>query len=729
MRQSLERTATGRFERPERPESPQRQERPERPERTGFRKDIEGLRAVAVVLVVLDHLAGWPSAGFIGVDVFFVVSGFLITGLLLDETERRGRLSFRGFYARRARRILPAALTVLAAIVITAHLVFRGLRVSQNVTDARWALGFAANIHFARTGTDYFADNRAPSLVQHFWSLAVEEQFYLVWPVVILIVLTVAGRWLSNRTARLALLAVIAAGSVASFAFAVQQTSHNPTPAYFSSPGRAWELGAGALVAVAAASFRGLGTLFGRARGPMSLLGLAGIVVSAFVVRSAPGFPAPWAALPVLSSVLLIVAGLNGPVGRWGIALTNPVSGYLGRISYSLYLWHWPVILVVAALVPDSALLKYSIAIFAMLGLSVASYHFVESPVRRLSFARPVRRRPRAGWRVGVVRPGVTALACLAVVLVLSALVPQRRQPSFTAAAGAPTLVAHAGPDVAQPRTALSSAINSSLSARAFPDFSPSLDHLGTARGSWGACDGATEANLSQCTFGSKPGSAHVAVVIGDSMALSWFPGIKAALPADNWTIYGLMLEACPAADVHVYDKSRRHYTDCDQRHKWVEQEANRLHPQLVILASADDTLERLGDDATGAQANAEYRAGLQKMITRLHPGPRRHVLTLSPPPKSGDLSTCDAAGSTPADCVTRVSDRWIAFDRVERAAAAATRTVYRDTHLWFCNIAGYCPAFIGSSVVRWDGQHVTDFYAESLSAEIRRVVAAAMGT
>ena len=193
-------------------------------------------------------------------------------------------------------------------------------------------------------------------------------------------------------------------------------------------------------------------------------------------------------------------------------------------------------------------------------------------------------------------RPGVTALACLAVVLVLSALVPQRKQPSFTAAAGAP-VIAHSGPDVAQPGTALASAISSSLSAKDFPDFSPSLDHLGTARGSWGACDGATDANLSQCTFGAKPGNAHVAVVIGDSMALSWFPGIKAALPADNWTVYGLMLEACPAADVHVYDKSRRHYTDCDQRHKWVEQEANRLHPQLVILASADDTLERLGDD------------------------------------------------------------------------------------------------------------------------------------
>src|SRR5450631_914041 len=142
-----------------------------------FRKDIEGLRAVAVVLVVLDHLVSWPRAGFVGVDVFFVISGFLITGLLLNESERRGRISIRNFYARRARRILPAALTVLLAVAVAAHLVFRGARVKDTVTDVWWSLGFSANIHFASIGTDYFQANRPPSLVQHFWSLAVEEQF------------------------------------------------------------------------------------------------------------------------------------------------------------------------------------------------------------------------------------------------------------------------------------------------------------------------------------------------------------------------------------------------------------------------------------------------------------------------------------------------------------------------------------------------------------------------
>jgi len=127
-----------------------------------FRSDIEGLRAVAVILVVLDHLTGRPSGGFIGVDVFFVLSGFLITGLLLKETEAQGRLSFRGFYARRARRILPASVTVLIAVIMAAHYAFRGVRVRETVTDVWWALGFGANVHFAELGTDYFQANRSP---------------------------------------------------------------------------------------------------------------------------------------------------------------------------------------------------------------------------------------------------------------------------------------------------------------------------------------------------------------------------------------------------------------------------------------------------------------------------------------------------------------------------------------------------------------------------------------
>jgi peptidoglycan/LPS O-acetylase OafA/YrhL len=693
---------------------------PDRHERSTFRRDVEGLRAVAVALVVLSHLTGWPRGGFVGVDVFFVISGFLITGLLLDETERDGRLSFRRFYARRARRILPVAISVLTAVVVAAHVVFRGARVAQTVTDVKWALGFSANVHFARTGTDYFQADRPPSLVQHFWSLAVEEQFYLAWPLAVLLVLALPA----GRPARLrALLAVVGAASVTSFVLAVLHTRDTPTSAYFSSLDRAWELGVGAFAAVAAAAFPNLPMRLGRGRRPVWLAGLAGIAMSGLLVPSAPGFPAPWGVVPVASTSALVVAGIDAPIGTWGLALTNPVSRYVGRISYSLYLWHWPVILLVAALVPRPWALRYPIAVLAMLGLAIASFHFVEVPLRRMRFGRPGR-QARLRLLARARRPALAAVGCLAAAAVLSVLVPGRAAPSFaTAAAAAPPGLTDAGPAVAKPHRSLAAAIDKALAATDFPRFDPPVGRLGSARTHWGACDGATGENLARCAFGSNDPHARVAVVIGDSVAMSWLPGVEAALSDRAWRIYGLTLEACPAADLPVRAVQGGHDADCDRRHAWVRTEAARLNPQLAILASTDDTLSRMGDGSGGARASAEYQAALQRTITTLHPGPRRHVLTLSPPPLANDLATCDTAGSAPAGCVRQISARWISFARAEAAAAAATHTSYSDTHLWFCNRAGYCPAFVGTTLVRWDGQHVTDVYARELAGEIRRVV------
>ena len=142
-----------------------------------FRTDVEGLRAVAVLLVLGDHLFGVPAGGFVGVDVFFVVSGFLITGLLVRERQRTGRISFRAFYVRRARRLLPAAVSTLVVTTLAAWVLFVDGRFRNTVTDGLWALLFGANVNFAQQWTDYFQTDAAPSPFQHFWSLAVEEQF------------------------------------------------------------------------------------------------------------------------------------------------------------------------------------------------------------------------------------------------------------------------------------------------------------------------------------------------------------------------------------------------------------------------------------------------------------------------------------------------------------------------------------------------------------------------
>lgn len=213
----------------------------------GFRPEIEGLRAVAVLLVVANHL-GWATGGFVGVDVFFVISGFLITGLLLSEAGRTGRISFVGFYRRRARRILPAALLTLIGTNLAAHAIFLAVRAHQTAVDSWWALGFLANVHFAANGTDYFRAELPPSLVQHFWSLSVEEQFYVVWPVVIAAVLLVSRRIRAGRAVvRPAVFGALAVIVIGSFVWALHETGSAPTRAYFDTGARAWELGAGAL--------------------------------------------------------------------------------------------------------------------------------------------------------------------------------------------------------------------------------------------------------------------------------------------------------------------------------------------------------------------------------------------------------------------------------------------------------------------------------------------------
>ena len=213
-----------------------------------FRGDIQVLRAVAVLLVVASHVTGVPEGGFIGVDVFFVISGFLITGMLLESADRPWREVVTRFYARRARRILPAALTTLAVTVAVSWLLLSSARADRVATDAVWAALFGANWHFAAVGTDYFASSTPPSPLQHYWSLAVEEQFYLVWPLLLALAF-VAMRARARRTTTTVALGLAGVVAVLSFGWACWQSADAPTVAYYSTLTRAWEIATGAIVA------------------------------------------------------------------------------------------------------------------------------------------------------------------------------------------------------------------------------------------------------------------------------------------------------------------------------------------------------------------------------------------------------------------------------------------------------------------------------------------------
>ena len=346
-----------------------------------FRPDVEGLRAVAILLVVLFHVGvPWLTGGFVGVDVFFVLSGFVITGLLLREHAVSGRTRLLSFYGRRSRRILPAATLVIIVTVFAAYHWLGFLTGNDTARVGRSASLFYANFYFIHTGTNYLASQAPPSALQNYWSLSVEEQFYVVYPT--LFILT---SWLGRRIElKYRLMAVLACGVVASFAWSVHQTSTSQIAAFFSPFTRAWELALGVLVAVASPQLARLPRTVAMT---MSWVGLAGIATAAVAYSSTTPYPGVAALLPVLATALVVAAGAAQPRLGAEILLRRPPFQWMGKLSYSLYLWHWPILILAAQYAGHPLSVGDNLLwVSAALGLSIVTFFALENPIRHSRF-------------------------------------------------------------------------------------------------------------------------------------------------------------------------------------------------------------------------------------------------------------------------------------------------------------------------------------------------------
>ncbi|WP_437385057.1 acyltransferase family protein [Plantibacter flavus] len=693
----------------------------------GFRADIQGLRAVAVVVVVLAHTTGLPVGGFVGVDVFFVISGFLITGLLLREDERTGRLSLGEFFVRRVKRILPAALTVLVATLALSSWLFNAPRALATWWDAVSAAALVSNWRFMATGTDYFHANDAPSPLQHFWSLSIEEQFYLVWPVLLVVVFALVARGTASRVrTRMVIAALLLAMVVASLAFGLWQSQSAPQAAYFSTGARVWELGAGALLAVCAPLLATMPT-------PLRVLagwaGLAGIVASALLISGESGFPVPWALAPVVSAMLLIAAGTGaGPAyGWWLLPLTNRLSRGVGAISYSLYLWHLPVLVFVPMLVPDTTLSSVPGLLAVILAVSLLSFLLIEQPLHRAPLAGGVRGdavaraaawtrwRERYASQYLYASVGVVIVAGLAVIV----LGPALRVP---VTGGGPAAVSTPAGD---PLAAIAGELQLASTAASWPDdLMPSLDDAIAATSSTNPARtcfdiGATP-DIGSCTWGDASAPKHL-YLVGDSTALAYAPAFRAIAEQSGgvWRVTTVGLYGCRFTQDLIQNSGAGVMDDCPTRKHDVAERIAQDQPDLVVVSNAFAA----GRTADGRPMDAAAMMASTLAETSGYAVPGRLVF-LAPPPLGADLGSCYSRVSSPQDCVVGVDAAWTEFAAANESSAAAAGERFVSSLPFSC-ADGACPAFAGTTPTKYDSVHLTPAFAEHIAPAIRQALAA----
>ncbi|QTX05253.1 acyltransferase family protein [Agromyces archimandritae] len=676
-----------------------------RPPRGPVRADIQGLRAFAVLVVIANHLFRQPQGGFVGVDVFFVISGYLITAHMLRELESHGRLSFADFYRRRARRIIPAATATIVVTVIAAAVLLPRSRAIQAGIDGVWAFFFGANWRALATDTDYFQLGLPPSPFQHFWSLSVEEQFYFVWP------LLAAGAFLLTtrafpRLARPLLIVGIAFAlvSAVSFAWAMIASAQDPSAAYFSTFTRAWELGAGAvLAAVLARPWR----LPFAARIALAWAGVVGLVVSVFAIPPDVVFPAPTALLPVLSAVLVISAGSGISSAAYDRALaplTSRVSGYLGDISYSLYLWHFPVIVLLPALLPTGEPLFVVAALVLTAALSVASYHLIEQPVRRSGWLLGHERASGADARRH--RRHLPVLAGLAIAGVVAGGLTAWRiaaPPAPQVSAADECFGAAAAPGIPDPCTPELAAADALL---------PSVDELADDTGVGFFCWRGETEPLRSCTFGSEDADATRVALVGDSHAAMVIPALRDRVAALGWRVdtytgYGCQWRA-PATG------------DCGDVMDEIQDRLERGEAYDIVITTAARWAV-----VDAVSAPGEYADAWAPVAER---GTRVIVVGDAPNVEEHALSCLARLGAEPSECGTDADTATRPADPLKAASALVPAAHYVDTRDLYCD-EERCPAVIGNAIVYRDtAGHVTGTYMESEGDELVRRLSAAAG-
>lgn len=692
----------------------------------GFRPDIEGMRAVAVALVVLSHagLTGL-AGGYVGVDVFFVISGFLITTLLLNEVGRSGTVSLAGFYARRALRLLPASALVLVATVAGAWFWLPATRFESIRVDALYATFYGINWRLAHEGVDYLNADAAPSPLQHFWSLAVEEQFYLIWPLLILILVLGRGnKGAGTRKTLVGALLVITAGSLC---LSITQTQTSAPWAYFGAHTRAWELAVGALVAIGAPQLAGLGkkpSPGGRAglqeklAAALSWAGLAAILTAALIYDEHTPFPGTAATLPVLGAAAIIAAGCATPCGGASVLLRTKPFQLVGRYSYSLYLWHWPMLMIgPAALGLEPTLELNLILVTGSMALAATSYHLVENPVRRL-------RMPSwQGLGLGLSLSAATAALALAASGYLPPL------PAGAPAANTVQSITEApDPGIRVRQLVADSARLTRLPANLRPNVLRARQNKPVIYPDGCHRDWSEREVQSPCLYGD-PNATETMFLFGDSHAAHWFPPVHKIATERGLRLASRTKSACQAATVLVFSVTLKHpYHECFDWREKVFREIERTRPKFVVISSSSGDSGGMINEANvrldkGPDRDQLWTRAWIKTFDRVRTTGAKIVFIEDTPWPSGSAPECLVTNPNRVNrCARPAAEAFLEPARrvmVAEAARARGATVI-DTRSWFCT-AEICPPVIGNTLVWKDNSHLTTAVANAMTPLLRR--------
>ena len=588
--------------------------------------EIQGLRALAAILVLIFH-AQFISGGFIGVDVFYVISGFLITGLLLKELNSTGRISLKAFYLRRSKRLLPASFLVLFVTALFAWLLLPPVSRGSIGRDLIATTLYISNYLFAWWQNDYQNLNATPSPFIHYWSLAVEEQFYIFWPLFIIALAKVKS--VHKYVVGFSLV------TISTFALGIWLTIAAPIWAFYSLPTRAWELSVGALVAL-------LPVLRRQSRA-LAIFGIGALAISAFWFSETTAFPGAYALLPVLGT-----AALLSSIGSWPRPLmllaTNRVALWIGKISYPLYLWHWPVlVLPISIFARELELWERIAALVATVILAELTNRFVEEPFRLKTFT------PRR------------IILSTAIAMSLALLI------GFGIAKSTTSSILVEGKQVTL----------ASIESRPTP------------------YDDGCHLNYHQsvsplCEFG-KIDSQKTVVLYGDSHAVQWFPALRKLADEKGFKLITLTKSACPSIDVVRASVGAFKMSNCAAWRENAIERITKAKPDLIILSS----FEHFAPEGDPRNVEKWWAEGSERTYQVLKPLAGKIVYLLDTPLPERNIPDCLAS--------TR-ADKCIADSKLGLPQIANFEII--DPAKWLCDRE--CPGIVRGNVAYRDASHIS---------------------